>query len=87
MTSRVEQRDPTRSIGQLSRAEADGTLGRRRPSLYLEVEVELLGMVLAGPLGRDMVGSELKGYVLAVLRPDDDPVGFLSVMSQPANPA
>src|SRR5580704_2550295 len=76
MTGRVEQRDPIRSIGQLGRAEANGTLSRRGPSLYLEVEVELLGMVLARPLGHYMVGSELKGYVLIVLRPDDDPVGL-----------
>jgi len=39
-----------------------------------QVEVELLGVLLARPLGRDVVGRELEGDLLAGAETDGDPV-------------
>jgi hypothetical protein len=66
------------TIGQPSRAQADGPLGRCRGVVDRQVEVKLLRMLLPRPLGRDVVGSELERDLLAVGLLQRDPVGDLA---------
>ena len=68
MAGRVGQGDPGRAVGQPGGAEGDGPLGRRLGVVDLQVEVELLRVLLPGPLRRDVVRRELERDLLAVRR-------------------
>jgi hypothetical protein len=77
VASRVGQRDPAGAVGQPGGAECDGPLSRRLVVADRQVEVELLRVLLPGPLGRDVVWSSLEGDLLPVRYADGDPAGVL----------
>jgi len=73
MTGRVGQRDPGRAGGQPGGAQADGALGRGFPPFHEQVEVELLRVLLSGPLRQSIIRSRLETDLLAVTGPHIDP--------------
>src|SRR5918994_5409156 len=77
VTGGIRQRDPGWAVGQPGGAEADRPLGLRLGIVGLQVEVELLRMLLSGPLRRDVVRCALELDLLAVRGLDAEPVGIV----------
>jgi hypothetical protein len=74
---RVGHRDPARPDAEPGRAQLLRPLSRRLDAVDGQVEVELLWMLLPGPLRRHVVGRELERDPLTLFGPDRDPVTFL----------
>jgi hypothetical protein len=77
MTGRVGQGDPGRAVGQPRGAQADRPLGIRLRIVGLQIEMELLRVLLAGPPRRDVVGRALEFDLLTIRSPDAEPVSVL----------
>jgi hypothetical protein len=73
MAGRVGQRDPGGAVGEPGSTKRLRALCRLLVPVDQEIEVDLLGAFLAGPLRRNMLANLLEGNLLPVTGTQRDP--------------